>query len=443
MYTPRSVTMATAASPSPRPPAAVPVTRPRRPRAPDDVPSAAAWWLFLVYLVLEFDRPPLITALKLQMVVAIVLPLIWLGAHERPWSWVLTAQVLLLLAAASMVPFAHNNYAAYFTTRMLFSNVTLAISMAWLFAGRTAFRRFYWAWLLVMSWVAIFGITHGGRGPGGFLGDENDLALACVGAFPFAFYGVQLLPGWRRFVAGGCGVLLVLAVVASLSRGGFVGLVAALVYCFAFSAHKIRNFLLALAAACVFAVLVPHDYVEEMSTIQNTDQGTADTRKFLWATAWNIWKEHPVLGVGGSNFNYVAGQYQPKDDPRWQTPDYQERDWSGTTVHSTYFQFLSEMGAVGLGLYAIIVAGHFRAVGGLRKRVRRRRDLPKELRSEIEIYAGSLAGGMIGTLAAGAFLSAGYYPFAYFYTGAGVALVTWGARALAKPREAGGGGGPA
>lgn len=434
--------MTTAAASASRPErSSPPLARARWRSASGDVPSAAAWWLFLLYLVLEFDRPPLLASLKLQMVIAIVLPLLWLGGHDRPWSWVLTAQVLLLLTAASMIPFAHNNYAAYFTTRMLFSNVTLAIAMAWLFAGRSAFRRFYWAWLLVMSWVALFGITHGGRGPGGFLGDENDLALACVGAFPFAFYGFQLLPGWRRFVAGGCGVLLVFAVVVSLSRGGFVGLVAAVIYCFAVSAHKLRNFLLALVAAGVFAMLVPHDYVEEMATIQNTDKGTADTRRFLWATAWNIWKEHPIIGVGGSNFNFVAGRYTPKDDPRWQTPDYQERDWSGTTVHSTYFQFLSEMGTVGTTLYAVMVIGHFRSISSLRRRARRRRDLPKELRSEVEIYAGSLAGGMVGTLAAGAFLSAGYYPFAYFYTGAGVALVAWGARALAPERAPAEGGG--
>ena len=116
--------------------------------------------------MLEFDRPPGIAALKLQMGIAIVLPLIWLGARERPWSWVLTAQVLLLAATASMIPFAHNNYAAYFTTRMLFSSIGIAITMAWLFAGRAAFRRFYWAWLLVIAWVGLFGITHGGHGPG-------------------------------------------------------------------------------------------------------------------------------------------------------------------------------------------------------------------------------------------------------------------------------------
>ncbi|MCC6641420.1 MAG: O-antigen ligase family protein [Deltaproteobacteria bacterium] len=428
------MTSATASAARPHA-AALPRPRPRR-SGGDDVPSKAAWWLFLLYLVLEFDRPPLIAGFKLQMLIAIVLPLIWLGAHERPWSRVLTAQALLLFTAGSMIPFAHNNYAAYFTTRMLFSNVTLAISMAWLFAGRSAFRRFYWAWLLVMSWVAVFGVTHGGRGPGGFLGDENDLALACVGAFPFAFYGFQLLPGWRRFLAGGCGVLLVLAVVASLSRGGFVGLVAALVYCFAVSAHKLRNFLLALVATGVFLALVPQSYVDEMSTIRNTDTGTADTRKFLWATAWNIFKAHPVLGVGGSNFNFVAGEYTPKDDPRWQTPDYQERNWSGTTVHSTYFQFLSELGLVGTSLYAVMVVGHFRAIGALRRSVRRRTHLPREVRNEIEVYAGALAGGMIGTLAAGAFLSAGYYPFAYFYTGAGVALVTWAARPVAAERQA-------
>ncbi len=394
-------------------------------------PSSLAWYLFLIYIILEFDRPPVLSALKLQFIIALGLPLIWLGGKERPWSRVLTAEVAMLLIAASMIPFAINNFSAYFTTRTLFSSVGISIAMAWLFASRDGMRRFYWAWLLVMSWVALFGILHGGRGTGGFLGDENDLALACVATFPFAFYGFQLLGGYQRWVAGGCGFLLVMATVVSISRGGFVGLVAALLYCVLTSAHKLRNMLVGLLLASVFFVSIPQSYVAEIVSIQNTDSGTADTRRFLWLTAWNIWKAHPVVGVGGGNFNHVAGHYTPKGG-RWDKPEYQERDYTGTTVHSMYFQTLSELGGAGFLAYGLMLGGHFRGVSRIRKRVRKRKDLSRELKNEIELYGGSLAAGMIGALGAGAFLSAAYYPYTFLFAGAGVALVAWGSRVLAE-----------
>jgi O-antigen ligase len=303
--------------------------------------------------------------------------------------------------------------------------------MAWLFASRDGMRRFYWAWLLVMSWVGLFGITHGGRGPGGFLGDENDLALACVATFPFAFYGFQLLGGWQRWLSGGCGFVLVMATVVSASRGGFLGLVAALLYCVFTSAHKVRNFLVGLLAAGVFFVAIPQSYVGEIVSIKNTDQGTADARQFLWLTAWNVWKDHPVIGVGGGNFNNVAGRYTPKGG-HWDKPEYQERDYSGTTVHSMYFQALSELGSIGVVAYGVMVVGHFRGVSRIRKQVRKRKDLPRALKDEIELYGGSLAAGMIGALGSGAFLSSAYYPYTFLFAGAGVALVAWGARVQAE-----------
>ncbi len=415
------MTAATAHPVTARSPASIPARAARR---TEGHPSKLAWWLFVLFLILEFDRPPLLAALKLQMIISIVLPVIWLGGKERPWSMVLTAQLALLVSTLFMLPFAMNYYAVYFTARTLFSSIGIAIAMSWMFADRIAMRQFYWAWLLVIGWVGLYGITHGGRGPGGFLGDENDLALACVAAFPFAFYGFQLLGGWKRIAVGALGVVLVMAIVASISRGGFVGLVVALAYCLFSGANKLRNLALAVVASGVFLVSVPGDYMDEMSTIQKTDEGTAETRRFLWITAFNVWKAYPVLGAGGGNFNFVAGDYVPKDG-KWNTPDYQERSWSGTTVHSSYFQILSELGLVGVGLYGAMVYGHLRGMSRLRKIARTRNDLPKDLRNEIELFAGSLAAGMIGTLGANAFLSSAFYPYAYFYAGAGVALVAW------------------
>ncbi len=387
---------------------------------PAAVPSRFVYWAFLAYMVLEFARPPLLPSLRLQMVFSIAMPLVWLGARDRPWSNVLTAQVCFLLLIASQVPFVRNNFAAFLTARTLFGCVAVGVVLSWLFSRRAGLMRFYWCWLLIMSYVAVFGIVHGGTGPGGFLGDENDLALGCVSAFPFAFYGFERLAGRQRWLAGACGALLLAAIVVSFSRGGFLGLLAASAYCYVNSTHKLRNLVVALVACVVLAVAAPASFWKEMGTIDETDQGTAESRQFLWATAVNMWEAHPVLGVGGGNFAYSAGRYQPRGG-KWDDPRFSQRDWTGTVTHSTYFQLLSEVGLAGLVPFSFMVVGHFLGLRRVRRAVRRQRNLAPEVRRDAELITGSLAGGMIGVLAAGTFLSAGYYPYFYFFSGVSVA----------------------
>ena len=224
-----------------QPTSAVAPRRARSGGARPDLPSPFGYWMFVIFIVLEFDRPPVLSALKLQMLIALGMPLLWLTAKEKPWSPVLTAMTAFFVSTTLMIPFAWNYYAVYFTSRTLFSSVGLAITMSWLFSTRSALRYFYWAWLPVMAWVALFGIRNGGRGTGGFLGDENDLALGCVAAFPFAWYGFEREKCWKRWAAAACGGFLAMGVVASNSRGGFVGLLCAALYCFLTSANKLRN----------------------------------------------------------------------------------------------------------------------------------------------------------------------------------------------------------
>ena len=151
--------------------------------------STFAIRMLILFLVLEYVRPPLLAELKLQMAIIVMMLGLWYAARNRPWSGILTAQVLFFLVCLQAIPFASNNYAAYFTTRIMFGHVVIALGLSWLLATRSTFRTVTWAWLLIMGYVALYGITHGGTGPGAMLGDENDLALGCATAFPFAFYG--------------------------------------------------------------------------------------------------------------------------------------------------------------------------------------------------------------------------------------------------------------
>jgi len=257
------------------------------------------------------------------------------------------------------------------------------------------------------------------------VGDENDLALGCGTAFPLAFYAFEQLKGRMRLASGIIGVLLVAAVVASFSRGGLLGLAAGVVYCLATSRHRVRNTAILALAGVLVVVLAPAtgrkggSYLQVMGTIGDSDEGTAKGRRFLWEAAVNMWKAHPVLGVGGGNFAYNVGRYQPTD---FEGADYLERDWSGTVTHSTYFQVLAEHGTLGILLVAWVIIAHFWTLRRLRRDVRARRDLPADLRRDVEIYGGGLAGAVAAFCAAGAFLSVAYYPYVWYFSAMAVAL---------------------
>jgi len=385
--------------------------------------------MLILFLVLEYVRPMVLAALRLQMVVIVIMFVLWCAARNRPRSSVLTAQFLFVALCLQAIPFADNYYAAYVTTRTMFGHLSIALGLSWLLATRMTFRKVTWTWLLIMAYVAIYGITHDGRGPGAMLGDENDLALGCATAFPFAFYGFERLSGWRRWLSAAIGGLLVIAVVGSFSRGGFVALASVALYCWLTSQHKLRGLVAMALAAALLMIVAPtkgrtgESYSERLNTMFNTNDGTAETRQFLWAVARNAWKANPILGVGGGNFPFVAGRYQPTEgyDQRM----YFERDWSGTAVHSLYFQVLAEHGSVGIVILGYIVWVHFRTIRRSRQQIIFQPKIPPDLRRDVELYSGALGGAVIGYCAAGAFLSVAYYPYLWYFSAMAVALENW------------------
>jgi O-antigen ligase len=396
-----------------------------REASPAEGRSKFATQMLIFFLVLEYVRPPILPQLKLQMVIVVIMALLWLGARERPWSGILTAQVLFLAVCLQAIPFAYNYFAAYITTRAMFGHVAIGLAISWLLASPPVFRKVAWAWLLIMGYVAGFGIVYGGQGPGGLLGDENDLALGCATAFPFAFYGFERLSGREKWLCGVIGALMVVAIVVSFSRGGFVALVAVGVYCWLASRHKLRSLVAVAAAALLLMVVAPdqgrtgQSYVERIQSIFRTDEGTAEGRRFLWTAATNMWKAHPILGVGGGNFTFLVREYQPT---HFEKREYQERGWSGTVTHSAYFQVLAEHGSAGILLMGYIVLAHFRTLRRLRRLARSQPGLPADVRRDTELYGGALGGAVVGYCVAGAFLSVAYYPYLWYFSAMAVAL---------------------
>jgi O-antigen ligase len=388
-------------------------------------PSGLAVWLLIVFLVLEYVRPWLLAVLRLQMAIIVIMAVLWFMSRNRPWSGILAAQVLFFVLCLQAIPFASNNYAAFETTRIMFGHLTIALGLSWLLSTLSTFRRVAFAWLLIMAYLGAYGLTHGGQGPGSMVGDENDLALGCATAFPFAFYGFERLSGWRRWLSAAIGGVLVSAIVVSFSRGGFVALAAVALYCWGASRHKLRGLaVLALALMLVAATAADkgrtgESYMDRLRSMFETDEGSAEARQFLWSAARNMWKANPILGVGAGNFTFLVGRYQPLD---YEKPDFLERDWSGTVTHSTYFQIAAEQGSAGLLLFAYVLWAHLRTIRRLRRQVASVSGIPPEVGRDADLYGGALGGAMVGYCVAGAFLSVAYYPYFWYFSAMAVAL---------------------
>jgi O-antigen ligase len=276
-----------------------------------------------------------------------------------------------------------------------------------------------------MCYQAIYSLGNAGRGAGGFIGDENDLALACATVFPFVYMGMQY--SQRRVVCLLLAAIYAAAIVVSFSRGGFLGLLAGVLYCVMMGTHRARNLAIGLVAAGIFFVSLPAEYKAELGTIQETDSGTSEVRFFLWRAATNMWKDNPILGVGVGNSPWQIGRYQPRgvEGKLFNRPMYLERDWSGTVVHSLYFELLAETGLVGCGIFLAIVYGHFVCLWRLRRDVARDARASPALRRTVDLYATALGGAAVAYLAAAAFLAVLYYPYLWYFSAMAVALDRW------------------
>mgnify|MGYP000976901369 CR=1 FL=1 len=283
--------------------------------------------------------------------------------------------------------------------------------------------------LAASAYVGIFAIFHGGYGPAGAWGgqDENYVAAAMSAALPFSYFG---LSATRRFFVRilllALMVTTLAATVIGLSRGGFLGIACGGLFCFLYSPRKLLA--TAVATVGIFAVVAfaPATYWNEVRSITDTKEGTADHRLELWKIATRAYLDNPVLGVAPGNFRWRIGDYETQEQI-----ERNGRSFAGSAiVHSTYFEVLSETGTVGAACFLAMVGLTFR---DLRREVRRCNEvlrrranrLSLETRQRLEwarAYSLSFQGGLLGYLVCSAFLSTTYFSTIWVMCAASVAL---------------------
>jgi len=173
---------------------------------------------------------------------------------------------------------------------------------------------FIWALLLVSAWIAYepvvnylngVGTEHGyGTVAGGRFGAATGhvaLANTLNQALPVAIFWALARKGKKDFLlVSGIIILLVLGIVFSRSRGGFIGLMTVSAGLVFFSTHKLRT---VIVLCCLFVVLLPfagQQYLSHMSTIKKGVSGSRSSsdRYLGLVNGISMMIKRPVLGVG-------------------------------------------------------------------------------------------------------------------------------------------------
>ncbi|RJP20676.1 MAG: hypothetical protein C4520_11000 [Candidatus Abyssobacteria bacterium SURF_5] len=371
-------------------------------------------FLIILYMFFEYVRPQSFIAglapLHIPMIVqSIIILSLFSCDFERFKKRETVYFFLLLCLMAAHVPFATNNYWAYQITR----SMTLQFVVFLAIIGHL--HTFHKLGLVLTLWIAvailcsIAGIAQGGRIPeSGFLGDENDFALFLNMMIPLAFFSGQAARSKRAKLFYYSGVaVLILGTVSSMSRGGFLGMLPPLLYCWWKTDSKLKT---GIAAALVGSLLVvsfiPDKYWTEMSTIQEEglNVGTGSQRAYLWRRGFEMFQDHPLIGVGPGNFNWNLRYYEPPDG-------FAGRSHAGRPSHSIYFTMLPELGMMGTFLILGLTWVSQMESRRLNKTIRKR--LPPDKKDEetgrLEAFGFGFTGAVLAYLVSGAFLSVLYY----------------------------------
>jgi O-antigen ligase len=384
--------------------------------------------LLLVWLGFEYGRPA--NPMYIPLLISAALFIRWIVARDRRWSrqsWLLVAFLAVMAAGVAL---AGNTYSAFWGFYGMATVLgTICLPLPSLVTSVRAVRVWIYAFLAVSLYVGVWAIFNHGYGPSGASGgqDENYVAAMMGMAVSFAYFSIFAAKSRVLKVALVGSILIFLAAVAAgynVSRGGFIGLCAVLLYCLAKSPRKWVGVVVVVLIVAVVVPFVGPAYWEEIATIGDTTEGTADLRMEIWQIGIRMWQANPVFGVGADNFRWAIGDYQsPEQHEKF------DRSLGGSIIaHSLFVELLAELGTLGALVLLLLL---WRTWKDLRQVVRAP-DVPRELRC----YADGLICAVLACLVNGVFLSLLYYSYLWLFISLGSAMWQIWRASIQAPRAA-------
>jgi probable O-glycosylation ligase (exosortase A-associated) len=308
----------------------------------------------------------------------------------------------------------------YFTRVIL---ITLIIPV--LIDSKEKIKYYLWAIALFIGLIAaqsgfigtLKGVKGGAEyGLGGPINDRNYFAIILCTILPIIFYLGNVerdrkLKILLRFIFVGD----ILALILTYSRGGFLGLVAVVVFIFVKSRRKILLGVTGFLLITIFAVyFIPKEYKERIKPIFFRDprleyiDASGWGRVLAWRSGLEMIKKHPIAGVGFYNSSEITEQYP---DPVTGIALKEK------AIHNTFLQVAAEIGLPAFFLYGFIFFTIYRLLIRIKKRVRE-----NELSEEFWEYASMFQGAFFCFFVPAFFVNAAFIDISWHLLGLTIAL---------------------
>ena len=283
------------------------------------------------------------------------------------WSRELTWFAVFFFLATFGILFATNRpHAITLWSGVYVKIAIMVLALAWLTRKESDFS-------LMARMVTLAGVVVGGvalhnkangiglvegtrvtisRDIGSILGDPNDLSLVLL--FPASFaLALALTTGLKkmdRLLGGLAFIVIVMAIIATQSRGGLLG-IAAIMGLAGMRIIKSKVVLIGIGAVALM-ILFAVAGISNRSSGGAQEEGVDESamgRIYAWGAATRMGLTHPFTGVGINNFLVNYYQYSS----HW--------DGKNHAVHSTWFSVLAETGILGFIVFLAMVIRNVRS----------------------------------------------------------------------------------
>jgi putative inorganic carbon (HCO3(-)) transporter len=261
---------------------------------------------------------------------------------------------------------------------------------------------------LVLAMITGFGplVTYQsepGRLAVGGTYDPNDLGLLFVITIPFAFFMIRRSGRLMRLFLLSSIALMLIGMVKTGSRGGFLGLLAISVLMFVRASSRARKYTLAAAAlgSLLLVWAAPAAYWARINTIfeyrEDYNLTMRGGRIQIWEMGMKMIASSPLTGVGISCFPYEHSKLSG--------------DGLQKAAHNIFVQAAAELGLPGLLLFVSMIFISLRQARTIRRQAR------GLVREEFMWLASAVEISMIGFVVSGFFLSHAYSGISCFMVG--------------------------
>jgi O-antigen ligase len=252
--------------------------------------------------------------------------------------------------------------------------------------------------------------------------DPNELAAVLVSGVALSVAVIAITRGQPlvRLLAAGIGIFCAGGVWLTASRGGLIALGAALLAAILISGRwRPQVAVVAIAFAAVsyvyFAGFAPADVQERISEPTSGQARLQEGRTTIWQVAWRVVEANPAQGVGAGNFETSSKHYVLQPGTLTRTDQILNEP---KVAHNSFLEVFSELGAVGVGLFLLIVVFSIASLllaARIFNRIEDRR---------MQAVALCLAVALLGNLAAGFLLSGQYSKQLWLLLGLGPAVLS-------------------